>query len=38
MNVFTGAVLEDAVGPAQLFEDFPVALLRRDESAVPGAV
>jgi len=38
MNVFTGAVLEDAVSPAELFKEFPVALLRRDASAVPGAV
>jgi (1->4)-alpha-D-glucan 1-alpha-D-glucosylmutase len=38
VNVFSGAVLEDAVGPAELFKEFPVALLRRDESAVPGVV
>ena len=29
-NVFTDAVVEDSVGPAELFAEFPVALLVRD--------
>lgn len=32
-NCFTGALLQGAVGPAELFDAFPVALLIRDANA-----
>jgi (1->4)-alpha-D-glucan 1-alpha-D-glucosylmutase len=31
-NCFTGAIVADRVGPAELFEGFPVALLMRESS------